>query len=500
MTLDRRDLLRAGLLAGGALALPAGVAAPAFARARPAITHGVQAGEVTGGGALVWTRADRPSRMLVDYGTRPDFRGHRTVRGPWLSPGTDLTGKVALRGLPDGRRIHYRVRLDDGRVTSAPETGSFATAPRRGQDVRFVWGGDLAGQGWGINEDFGGYRIFNAMADVNPDFFLCSGDWVYADGPLAETVALPDGTVWKNVLIDEKAKVAETLAEYRGQFRYNLMDANLRAFNARVPIVYQWDDHEVTNNWYPGEILDDARYTEKNVDVLTARARRAIDEYLPIDLDKPLYRKVSYGPLLDVFVLDMRSYKNKNTPNLETDGRGLLGAEQKRWLTRELRRSKATWKVIANDLPVGLIVPDGTAQEGVGNTDSGLPLGREREIAEVLRDAYRNDVTGIVFLTADVHYTAAHYYDPAKASFKDFAPFWEFVAGPLNAGTFGPNTLDGTFGPTQEFFKAGPRANASPAEGAQFFGEVEIDSRSKAFTVRLRDLDNKVLYTKTLTA
>ncbi|GAA2728648.1 alkaline phosphatase D family protein [Actinocorallia aurantiaca] len=500
MTLDRRDLLRAGLLAGGALALPAGLTAPAFARARPSITHGVQTGEVAGGRALVWTRASRASRMLVDYSTRPDFRGHRTVRGPWLTPGTDLTGKVRLRGLPPGKEIHYRVRLEDGRELSAPETGSFRTAPRRGQDVRFVWGGDLAGQGWGIDEAFGGYRIFKAMADVNPDFFLCSGDWVYSDGALAETVALPDGTVWKNVLIEEKAKVAETLAEYRGQFRYNLMDSNLRAFHSRVPMVYQWDDHEVTNNWYPGEILDDPRYTEKNVDVLAARARRAAHEYLPIDLNGKLYRKISYGPLLDVFVLDMRTYKNKNTVNLETSGRGLLGDEQTRWLTRELRASKATWKVIANDLPIGLIVPDGDAQEGVANTDSGLPLGREREIASVLRDAYRHDVKGIVFLTADVHYTAAHYYDPAKAAFKDFAPFWEFVAGPFHAGTFGPNTLDGTFGPTLEFIKTGPRANASPAEGAQFFGEVEIDGRTKAFTVRLRDLNNKVVYAKTLTA
>ncbi len=500
MTLDRRDLLRAGLLAGGALALPGGLAAPAFARPRPALTHGVQAGEVAGGKALVWARADRASRLLVDYGTRPDFRGHRTARGPLLTPDTDLTGRVRLEGLPPGQEIHYRVRLDDGRAVSAYEEGSFRTEPRAGQDVRFVWGGDLAGQGWGINEAFGGYRIFKAMADTKPDFFLCSGDWVYADGPLTETVALPDGTVWKNVMTEEKAKVAETLAEYRGQFRYNLMDANLRAFNARVPMVYQWDDHEVRNNWYPGQVLDDARYTVKDVDVLAARARRAVQEYLPIEPKGTIYRKISHGPLLDVFMLDMRTYKNTNTTNLEKDGPGLLGEEQKRWLIRELKRSKATWKVIANDLPLGLIVPDGANQEGVGNTDGGLPLGREREFAEVLREAHRGDVTGLVFLTADVHYTAAHYYDPAKASFQDFTPFWEFVAGPLNAGTFGPNTLDPTFGPTQEFIKVGPRANASPAEGAQFFGEVAIDGRSKALTVRLRDLNGKVLYTRTLTA
>ena len=54
----------------------------------------------------------------------------------------------------------------------------------------------------------------------------------------------------------------------------------------------------------------------------------------------------------------------------------------------------------------------------------------------------------IVWLTADVHYTAAHYFDPAKAKHTDFLPFWEFISGPLHAGGFGPNKADGTFGST----------------------------------------------------
>ena len=51
----------------------------------------------------------------------------------------------------------------------------------------------------------------------------------------------------------------------------------------------------------------------------------------------------------------------------------------------------------------------------------------------------------------DVHYAAAHYYDPAKALFTNFNPFWEFVAGPLHTGTFGPNKLDNTFGTQVRF-------------------------------------------------
>ena len=406
-----------------------------------------------------------------------------------------------MHGLPPGRRVHYRVRVEGERgVTSEPRTGSLSI-PGRHEGIRFVWTGDIAGQGWGINPDAGGMRIFEAMRGVHPDFYLCSGDTVYADGPIPESVTLPDGRIWRNLTTPAKSKVAETLAEFRGQYAYNMLDANLLAFLAEVPQINQWDDHEVLNNWYPGEILDDARYTEKRVDVLAARASRAFHEWLPIS-PGPVYRRFGYGPLLDLIKLDMRTYKDPNDANVYADPRrGLLGPEQRAWLIDQLTASRATWKVVAIDLPLGLVVPDGpVALEGVAQGDPGAPLGRELEFAEILRTAHRRGVTGLVFLTADVHYTAAHHYDPARAAIGDFTPFWEFVSGPANAGAFGPNQLDATFGPRAAFVHAPPRANTSPLEGFQHFGEVDIDGESGAMTVRLRDLDGAVLWSTVLPA
>jgi alkaline phosphatase D len=103
-------------------------------------------------------------------------------------------------------------------------------------------------------------------------------------------------------------------------------------------------------------------------------------------------------------------------------------------------------------MPIGLIVRDvPTAFEAVANDNDGSALGREIEIADLLSLINRRDIRNVVWFTADVHFTAAHYYEPASASFTDFKPFWEFVGGPLNAGTFGPNELDLTFGPTVMF-------------------------------------------------
>ncbi|MEV4339348.1 alkaline phosphatase D family protein [Streptomyces sp. NPDC049590] len=514
---DRRSVLRGSLAASAALTLPAGLgAAPAFARSgRPEAGWGVQTGDVTCDSGLVWVRADRPARMIVETSATESFRDARRWHGPLLGTGTDFTGTTRLHGLPSGEQIHYRVLLadpDDPRRTGEPVTGTFRTVSRRRRDgVRFLWSGDLAGQGWGINPDLGGYRIYDAMARLDPDFFLCSGDSIYADGPIPATQALPDGGTWRNVTTEEKAKVAETLAEYRGNFRYNLLDANLRAFNAQVPSVVQWDDHEVRNNWYPGEVIatTDTRYTEKSVDVLAARARRAFSEYFPIPTLRPgaregrVYRVLRRGPLLDVFVLDMRTYRNANSPDDQiTDPRGILGREQLEWLKRELARSRAVWKVIAADMPIGLVVPDATEGwpnfEAVAQGDPGAPLGRELQIAELLRFIKHRRITGTLWLTADVHHTSAQHYQPSRAAFTDFEPFWEFVSGPLNAGAFPASPLDGTFGPERVFVKAPAASNVSPAGGYQFFGEVDIDGDSGELTVRLREQDGGVLFSRTL--
>lgn len=254
--------LSSALLAAPALAAPA-LAAPAFARSgRPNALWGVQCGEITAHSATVWTRADRPARMYVETSPSEAFRyAVRRHRGPLLGPSGDFTGTTVLRDLPPGQQIHYRVVLadpDDPRRTGEPVHGTFRTTPAsRRHDVRFLWSGDLAGQGWGINPDLGGYRVFDEMRLCDPDFFLFSGDTIYADGPIQPSVTLRDGTVWRNVTTEEKSKVAETLAEFRGNFRYNLLDRNLRDFNAQVPVLAQWDDHEVRNNWYPGQLIED---------------------------------------------------------------------------------------------------------------------------------------------------------------------------------------------------------------------------------------------------
>jgi alkaline phosphatase D len=152
-------------------------------------------------------------------------------------------------------------------------------------------------------------------------------------------------------------------------------------------------------------------------------------------------------------------------------------------------------------MPIGLVVADGdTRFEAISNRDDGPVKGREHDIADVLGCIKAAGVKNTVWLTADVHFTAAHHYSPERVAFQDFEPFWEFVSGPLHAGSFGPNALDMTFGPEVRFSKAPPegQANLPPSAGLQFFGIVDIDREAGQMTVRLMDRADTELWSTTL--
>jgi alkaline phosphatase D len=519
--MSRRRFLAMSTAATGIGAV-GGISRPNLSRAadRPIITHGLQSGDVSIDAGVVWARADRPSRMQIEIATTDSFKDIH--RGAYVDalPESDFTAKLLVGNLPSGQDIFYRIRFQDlefPTIFGEPMVGRFRTAPRDRRSVSFIWSGDQAGQGWGIDESRGGMRTYATILRNRPDFFIHSGDHIYADHPIPPEVKLPNGEVWKNLVIEEKTKSAQTLAEFRGNWKYNLLDKNLLAFNAEIPTISQWDDHEILNNWWPGEPLTLAvhqrrKYVEKNTLILMARANRAMREYLPM-IEEPtepgrIYRKISYGPLLDVFMLDMRSYRGPNAENMqETNGPDayFLGPEQVTWLKRELLNSRATWKVIANDMPLALIRiydPDRNwGYEAIAQGDNGPPRGRELELADILSFIKRGKIHNTVWLTADVHYTAAHYFDPNQAAFQDFDPFWEFVSGPIHAGTGSQNQIDKTFGPQVVYAKARQRDSSfsgAPSEGLQFFGHVSIDGMTEVMTVTLKDADDHALWSTRL--
>src|SRR5262245_24964300 len=207
----RRGLTRRRLLTAATSFSAATLARPYLSRAadRPTITHGVQSGDVSVDSAVLWARADRPSRMRLEIATTDSFKDIR--HGAFIDalPETDFTAKTLIEGLPAGQDIFYRIRFEDlsaPTIASEPVVGRFRSAPVNRRSISFTWSGDTAGQGWGIDEARGGMRTYAAMLRNRPDFFIHSGDNIYADGPIASEQKLPNNQIWKNVVTEEKSK------------------------------------------------------------------------------------------------------------------------------------------------------------------------------------------------------------------------------------------------------------------------------------------------------
>src|SRR6202790_4084229 len=200
----RQGLTRRQLLVRSAstvaLAGLGGLAKPylSLAADRPRIACGVASGDVSAGSAVVWARADRPARMQVECSTLESFKTILRVASSDALPDRDLTAKLLLEGLPPGQDIFYRLRFEDigeRGISGETQVGHFRTAPADKSSISFVWSGDTAGQGWGIDPSRGGMRTYRTMLDNRPDFFIHSGDHIYADCTVPSELKLPNGEI-----------------------------------------------------------------------------------------------------------------------------------------------------------------------------------------------------------------------------------------------------------------------------------------------------------------
>ncbi len=487
----------------------------------------VQVGDVTSNRAIIWTRGNRSSNFAVQVSTSPNFgQDTRTIFGGDLNAATDFTGQIDVRKLRPGTKYYYQVGSpaqgehirgrDKRRIAQIYGQGSFQTAPRRNESktVRFAWVADLAGQGWGRNPEFkiksfdgetiqGGYVVFDVIRKFKPDFAVFQGDMIYADNAIPATKEIPSaigGGTWINE--PNKDFVAITLDEYRANWKYNLGDEKFQRFLGETPIYVEWDDHEVTNNWYPGEILPSGDpYNGLSADILATRAAQALFEYNPIR-GEDLFRSFQHGKHLEVFLVDERSFRDKNPQNSDPNGIEMLGQEQFKWLKRALRRSRATWKVIATHDPFTIVTGGENDRDSWGQNKSAV-LGRELQLRDLLYFIKNQKIKNVVSVTADVHFAAAIYADPNRAVFKDFNPFWEFVIGPINSGAFGPGELDPSFGPEYKFVRGAGTfdlpGNLPPSNPeTQFFGLAEVDGQTAEFKAQIRDITGKLVYEKVL--
>jgi alkaline phosphatase D len=380
---------------------------------------------------------------------------------------------IPLNGLKPATRYRYEVM-----VASPPADPTFGTEARLGAvgefttlpeptasaPVTFVWSGDIGGLGK-CRDEQEGYPIFNVIGAHQPDFFLLMGDTIYGDHSCPSPPNAPGSDF-----------IATSLDEYRTKHRYQRGSSALRKLLASVPLYVVWDDHEVRNN-FAGRFDDQM-----------PAGRQAFREYWPIasppDDPQRLYRTVRYGADVELFILDTRTYRSRNS---DPDGpdKTMLGSEQLAWVLNGLKTSTATWKVIATSVPLSIPKPGNAAAPGAdGWAGASDGTGFHHELRKIVDAVLSNRLKNVVWLAADVHYVQANVYDPDGNGVPDFH---EFVAGPLSA-------VQGRLTPPIDSFKPTNLIN----EGGYFnFGLVRATGTS--FDVMVIDDTGKTRFSYRVT-
>jgi alkaline phosphatase D len=403
-----------------------------------------QTGEITTSSAVVMARCNSKLDSSVYIKYTASSRGSvEKLATTSTSASSDYTSHVLLSGLKDDTTYQYIVECSASGVVTKSGIMTFQTAPLASKpaDVSFIWAGDLAGQGWGRSPNVtvtsaingqvlsGGYVMFEVMRQMKPDFLIWQGDFIYADNkifPAVNISARLGGGVWINN--PAKEFVAISLEDFRSNYKYNFGDSNLQTVLQEVPVYAQWDDHEVVNNWYPGQVLYQPKFSnypnDTSVDLMAANARQAFFEFWPI-MGNKIYRSQRHGKHVEVFFIDLRSYRLSNVDNSQTSKVSVFGEEQLLWLKNGLKASTATWKIVSTHDPFTIVTG------GPGDWDTFVQndpkmLGREFELAELLEFIKTEKITGFVPITSDVHFGAVLSYDPARATgFQNFNPFYE---------------------------------------------------------------------------
>jgi len=397
-------LVLGGAAALGAVSLSGTCAAPDPGGRLPdgLFSLGVSSGDPLPDGIVLWTRLAPEPLALDGRGGMPqrtvplrweiaDDEGFRRVvrRGTaWAHPEDAHTVHVDVRGLAPGRWYFYRFAVADERSP----VGRTRTAPAPGT----TGGGLTFALASCQHYPTGYYTSYRNMLDEDLDLVVHVGDYIYEGGY--------QGDLGRGHLPSREIR---SLADYRVRHAQYKTDPDLQAVHAAAPVTVTWDDHEVANNWANGDADPDA--PTEQFRRRKAAAFQAYYEHMPLRrAQRPdgaqmlLYRRLPWGDLASLTVLDTRQYRSDQVPCRKADcaeafdpSRVMLGGEQQAWLLNGLAGSPARWNVLAQQVP---FFGDSTTGLGPDKWD-GYRVARQ-QILDLLSTGR---VPNPVVLTGDIH-------------------------------------------------------------------------------------------------
>lgn len=375
--------------------------------------HGVASFDPTAASVIIWTKLtptfpNQPQDVMYQVSTTADFTSIVAQGSLTADSSKHYTVAVEVNGLNPHTDYYYR--FSDGELNYS-RVGATRTAPINSDNSLHI-------AVVSCSSVFSGY--FNAYRhlanDASIDAVLHLGDYIYdfVDGNERVRVPQPEPQNQTN------------REDWRQLHAYHLLDPDLRLARASKPFVLLWDNHDIGSN-------------ANNPQSFPLEAMEAFREYCPSrridDSPEKLYRKLSYGELLDIFVVDARLLRRLDT--LPSGQNYMTGLEQWNWLKSGLLGSTAKWKIITSQEMVG-----GWSTSGVPSTflplipnsgdvfDGGSWDGFPEFRNEVFDFLSNNQLNNVIFVSGDAHVSMG----------------MDLTKEPKNPSVYNPETGEGSVG------------------------------------------------------
>ncbi|EHR61246.1 alkaline phosphatase D family protein [Saccharomonospora cyanea] len=394
-------------------------AAPAALADATPFAHGVASGDPLPDGVLLWTRVTPTPQARPGTGVGPDvavrwevsldetFTAVVAEGAAHTGAPRDHTVKVDVTGLEPATWYWYRFRYG----ASASPVGRTRTAPAIGAVVDRLRFGVVSCSNWQAGH-FAAYRHLAERDDL--DLVVHLGDYLYEYGVPS------DGSA---VRPHDPAVEMTTLAHYRRRHAQYKTDPYLAALHARVPFVATWDDHESANDAWSGGAENHTEPDEGTWEQRRAASQQAYAEWMPVRYEPGghLYRRLTFGNLAELSMLDLRTYRSEQVSHpfdrgIHDPERTIAGETQLRWLTDGLVTATAQWKLVGNSVmispvrfPSTLSTREFHALAELLGPIEGVPYnvdqwdGYTSDRATVFRALRDHGVRDTVFLTGDIH-------------------------------------------------------------------------------------------------
>lgn len=368
-------------------------------------TLGIASGDAAADGFVIWTRI-APEPMVpgggmpmapvpVSWEVALDERfGIIAASGEVLAhPELSHSVHVEVTGLTSDRPYWYRFACG-GQQSDIGRSRTFPAAGAPADRVRFAVAGCQ-------NIEGGYFGAWRDIAESQLDFVYHYGDYIY-EGP-----GSPEGPLDPSRALD--GKEIYSLDDYRRRYALYKADADLQAAHASAPFFVAFDDHEVDNNW--ARDIDQDGTLPELFRTRRAMAMQAYYEHMPLRRSAfpqaghmQVFRRASFGSLLDAHILDTRQYRDDQLgddrdsvpgPGVFAPERTLLGARQENWLHNGLSSGSAQWNLIAQQvMMMGIsrrLEPDA---EPICSMDTwtGYRAARQRLLARIRDGAQNNTI------------------------------------------------------------------------------------------------------------